>query len=184
MGQATADLPDPLEERPEPGGNNDELLSQLAGEEIDRLLADDAGAAKSAAAGGESPSSPSPPAEPTQDASQGLGTFLNEVDEGKRPVQATRDAAAVEDAVSQEQATQTPEQDAAERSALEVGRLNAAIEADLGEKPAPLLLRPLVWISAPLDMLPDGVRAGIGKVALVTFFNAVAILLYLLIFRR
>src|SRR4051794_41704210 len=45
MGQAAVDLPDPLETPPHPDASNgaagtDELLSQLAGEEIHRLLAD------------------------------------------------------------------------------------------------------------------------------------------------
>lgn len=40
MGQATADLPNSTEAPAEPTGNADELLSQLAGEEIDRLLAE------------------------------------------------------------------------------------------------------------------------------------------------
>ena len=40
MGQATVDLPDPLEPRAPSAASTDELLAQLAGEEIDRLLAD------------------------------------------------------------------------------------------------------------------------------------------------
>ncbi len=47
MGQATVDLPDPLDTpAPTTSAGTDDLLSQLAGEEIDRLLADaDSGAA-------------------------------------------------------------------------------------------------------------------------------------------
>lgn len=41
MGQATVDLPDPLKTpAPTTSGGTDDLLAQLAGEEIDRLLAD------------------------------------------------------------------------------------------------------------------------------------------------
>jgi hypothetical protein len=40
MGQATLDLPDPLEQPPESAAGTDDLLAQLAGEEIDRLLAE------------------------------------------------------------------------------------------------------------------------------------------------
>ena len=41
MGQAAVDLPDPLEQPAQPAsGNADDLLSQLVGDEIDRLLAD------------------------------------------------------------------------------------------------------------------------------------------------
>jgi hypothetical protein len=40
MGQATLDLPDPLEQPPESAAGTDDLLAQLAGDEIDRLLAE------------------------------------------------------------------------------------------------------------------------------------------------
>jgi hypothetical protein len=40
MGQATLDLPDPLEQPPATAAGTDDLLAQLAGEEIDRLLAE------------------------------------------------------------------------------------------------------------------------------------------------
>lgn len=48
----------------------------------------------------------------------------------------------------------------------------------------PLLVRVLEWINAPLAGLSDGVRTAIGKIAIVTTFNAVGVLLYVLIFRR
>ena len=40
MGQAAVDLPDPLSAAPVNPGNTDDLLAQLAGEEIERLLAE------------------------------------------------------------------------------------------------------------------------------------------------
>ena len=40
MGQAAVDLPDPLSPAPVNPGNTDDLLAQLAGEEIERLLAE------------------------------------------------------------------------------------------------------------------------------------------------
>jgi len=41
MGKAALDLPDPLQSPPEgPKASTDELLAQLAGDEIDRLLAE------------------------------------------------------------------------------------------------------------------------------------------------
>src|SRR3954447_13218635 len=53
MGQAVVDLPDPTQELPAAGANADDLLSQLAGDEIDRLLGEaevDKAAADEAAA--------------------------------------------------------------------------------------------------------------------------------------
>jgi hypothetical protein len=40
MGQAALDLPDPLEQPPATAAGTDDLLAQLAGDEIDRLLAE------------------------------------------------------------------------------------------------------------------------------------------------
>ncbi len=61
MGQATVDLPDPLKSpAPTTSGGTDDLLAQLAGEEIDRLLADADVEASSAA---QSPTLNSPAAD-------------------------------------------------------------------------------------------------------------------------
>ena len=61
-----------------------------------------------------------------------------------------------------------------------------------GEEPAPifqyervpLFVRLLEWINAPFDALPDSARDAIGKVAVMTLVNAVAILIYVLFFRH
>jgi hypothetical protein len=50
--------------------------------------------------------------------------------------------------------------------------------------PLPLVLKPLEWINAPLDAFPNRVREAIGKIAILTMMNAVAVLTYVLIFRR
>ena len=48
----------------------------------------------------------------------------------------------------------------------------------------PLWLRPLAWLSAPLDLLPDWARAAAGQIAVLTLLNAAAVLLYIALFRR
>jgi len=67
MGQAAVDLPDPLESPPPAAKTStDDLLSQLAGDEIDRLLAE----AELSAGGRSSTASPvhiSPPTEPEKE---------------------------------------------------------------------------------------------------------------------
>jgi hypothetical protein len=50
--------------------------------------------------------------------------------------------------------------------------------------PLPLYLRPLEWLSAPLDACPENVRDVIGKVAILTTVNAVSVLIYVFLFRR
>ena len=52
------------------------------------------------------------------------------------------------------------------------------------DAPLPFYLRPLVWLNAPMDALPEAAREAIGKVALLTLFNAVAVMIYVLVFRR
>ena len=51
------------------------------------------------------------------------------------------------------------------------------------DAPLPILLRPLGWLSAPLNGAPDWVRETIGKVAIVTLVNAVAVIAYVMLFR-
>ena len=80
----------------------------------------------------------------------------------------------------------------AERSALEgvSAALDARADAGLAAGPStsatslPAYLLPLAWISAPLSLFPAGIRELIGKVAIVTLFNAVAVFIYLMLFRH
>jgi hypothetical protein len=52
------------------------------------------------------------------------------------------------------------------------------------EEPLPLFLKPLVWLNAPMELLPLGLRDALGKVAILTLANAIAVLAYVLIFRK
>jgi hypothetical protein len=45
-------------------------------------------------------------------------------------------------------------------------------------------VRILEWVNSPLAGLSDEIREALGKVALVTTLNAVAVLTYVLVFRR
>jgi hypothetical protein len=205
MGQAAVELPDPLQAAPEsPKTSTDELLSQLAGEEIDRLLAEvDAGAPRDARAAA-SPIDVSPPLRPELEKEQeGVAPAAPEgVAEPAAPsskdetVTAELDAlfsAAVEKDKADEEAAAAAAAIAAEQtSAAERAGLStvaamapapeAAVEDD--NAPLPLYLRPLEWLNAPLMIFPPAVRDLVGKVAIVTLINAVAILAYVLIVRR
>ena len=46
------------------------------------------------------------------------------------------------------------------------------------------LLRPLEWLNAPLNACSDTVRESLGKVAIMTLINALAILLYVMFLRK
>jgi hypothetical protein len=45
-------------------------------------------------------------------------------------------------------------------------------------------LKPLEWMNSPMDACPDRLRDLIGKIALLTLFNATAVLIYVFLFRR
>lgn len=48
----------------------------------------------------------------------------------------------------------------------------------------PLLLMPLVWINAPFEALGPRVRDLLGKIAILTMLNALAVLIYVLVFKK
>ena len=48
----------------------------------------------------------------------------------------------------------------------------------------PFYLKPLEWLNAPLEALPEKAREVVGKIALLTFFNAAAVLIYVFVFRK
>jgi hypothetical protein len=59
-----------------------------------------------------------------------------------------------------------------------------ASSAGEDETPIPIYIRVLEFINSPLDSLPDPIREIVGKIALVTFINAVVVIGYVLLFRR
>lgn len=241
MGKAMLDLPDPLE-KPATGAPNpasaDDLLAQLAGEEIDRLLSEadarpedlalvpepETSAEAVLAAAREvdaktprAPASkaPAPPAAVSDiDLSQQLDDLFNQLVEAAPPTSEPAAAtAAVVPPVAPEQATEAPAAvplstparppasaaspvpaelgtSIAERSALDLVsdqaeaaslNLNSADEQEPGPS---IWLRPLEWLNAPLNFLPDLIREAMGKIALLTLFNAVAVLIYVFFFRK
>jgi hypothetical protein len=160
--------------------NTDELLSQLASSEIDRLLAEadgnpapvgdrrstDApaptGSERTAlleAAGFESPTSPAPAGDAPAAA----------------PVEIEDERAALLQAAGFE-------------SPGDIENLHnsdAAAEAkSVDPNHVPFYLKPLVWINLPLEHCPEIIRPMMGKVGLVTLFNALAVLSYVIFFRK
>jgi hypothetical protein len=62
--------------------------------------------------------------------------------------------------------------------------LNAVLGPGEDDAPLPLLLRPLEWINVPLEACPPSVRDVMGRAAIITMVNAVAVLVYVAFFRR
>ena len=75
----------------------------------------------------------------------------------------------------------------AEKSALAqaIASLEAAPQpAAVKHEAAPFYLKPLVWLNLPMELLPQAVREAVGKIALMTLANSVAILAYVFLFRK
>lgn len=180
-------LPDPLAGHPLPPagsavaaeGQADDLLSQLAGAEIDRMLAE---ADVEPAALPPSPLAAVAVAEPVVEPVVAVlpaempappPTIVNPAPVAPAAVEPPPPAAAVDLNAVLAAAAEVPPAQAVPLDALppDGGRL-------------PLLLLPLELLSAPLDRCPDRVREAIGKVAVVTLVNAVAVIAYVAIFHR
>jgi hypothetical protein len=199
MGQAAINLPDPLAKPLASSVSADDLLSQLAGEEIDRLLAAQDDAAPVAEEGKDFvkvfgpdgvrqaslPPKSSNNDERTAPATQPLNEHATErttVTEEQPPVVTAEPVTAPEDSST------SP----AERSALdgvaelleEQSRGDGADQSESLPRSAPLYVKPLEWINAPLLLLPESAREIIGKIAILTFVNAIAVLVYVLVFRK
>jgi hypothetical protein len=195
MGQAVVDLPDPIE-KPPAGGNADDLLSQLAGDEIDRLLgeaevekaaaesapADAAPVADAAAPVAEAPE----PVTPVADIAKQVEVAKAEIATVAAPETPAPIAPAASNDLDQAIAahadtvlgpsTTTP----TEQHELLASETDA-VEEDIR---TPLLLRPLEWFSSPLDTLSPGTRDFLGKAAIVTLVNSAAVIAYVIWFRK
>jgi hypothetical protein len=133
---------------------------------------------------GDPPSTPRTPAAPTIDPAPAPATSP-----GATPTSALATLAPA--AKSTELATS-----AAERHALthhdpadelpgpgELEALAGPIHAD-DDGPLPVYLKPLEWMNAPLEMLPTTARDVLGQLAILTLVNAIAVLIYVFVFRR
>lgn len=201
MAQVVVKLPDSAVPPPTAASlaSTDDLLSQLAGNEIDRLLAE---------ADLDSP--------PHRDASPSVSKQLDDLlSEATSP---TRSQAAP---ATPAQLTNPPSPEGEERTALleaagfapqDSAEANSSAETPGDERSAllaaagfqsdaedvkpldslddeadtdiPLLLKPLAWLNAPFDSLSVTMRMILGRVAIVTLVNAAAVLAYVLVFRK
>jgi hypothetical protein len=208
MAQATLD-PLAADAAPEAAGaasaavsSTDDLLSKLAGDEIDKLLAE---AEASRAEPALAPPPPPPaaaatveqPAAPVADTAEQLDDLISGL--GPTPASAS--------APTEPAAPAAPPDQAAEEARLE--KLAKELEVDqaaaltatattleelppAAEEPqpetvhdrTPWFLWPLIWINAPLSSSPDVIRAVLGKVAVVTFINASLVLGWVALFRK
>jgi hypothetical protein len=249
MGQATVDLPDPMQSPAAPAtAGTDDLLAQLAGEEIERLLAEteterpappaaaaspmtDVATAKSAPAGSIPPTAlpstanaatPADALLPTDVAPAAANAAAElDSDETKENLTSQLDAlfeslndAATPPAPPTPAPAETPaaapapslavasapepidiasspaelkalgEPIAAAAAAALPESIAVELPADAQDNRPSLLVRLLEFINSPLGQCSDPVRQAVGKIAIATLLNAIAVLAYTLMFRH
>lgn len=246
MAQAI-DLPEPKHDLASGGtssANNasaDDLLSQLAGDEIDKLLAEaeiekpaklDASPAPEAARAesqtltsiatsaevadasiASSVDNPNVPSESpltvnsADKQAQSEAAVSAELDELFKELNTEPSSSSVSSAASANippapQSTSgisspsaaSPNVSEVPTSDQERAALDATANEDLGEivdhdhdeseAKVPFYLKPLEWLNYPLTLIPEPSRDLVGKVAIISFMNAISVLVYLLIFRK
>jgi hypothetical protein len=216
MGRATVDLPESTENAKDATttiAGADDLLAQLAGDEIDRLLAESDVERETKPA--EVPRAPSAsPTDPEPDGAVELDVVMNELQAAPaaKPAAPVDSAAPVAEKITEAPVAPSPapstvvnevvpettaavdaEVDTtspAERAALD-GEEDESIDLLAttsllagGDRELSPLFKPLAWLSAPLDAFPDEVREALGKIAILTLVNAIAVLAYVMMFRR
>ncbi len=185
--------------------STDELLSQLASSEIDRLLAE----AENGTAAKEAPTPPPAaeapkPAEPETAAPAPVAqTPVAEPPAAAPPAaaaEASERSALLEAAgfeANKPEAASPPPETQSERSAIleaagfesvEESAAASAMAAEVagGEDSdyVPIYLKPLVWINSPLESYPSVLRKMLGSAGIVTLLNALAVLTYVFFFRK
>ncbi len=196
MGQATSQLEppavaDPLDGAmagggPDADGQADDLLSELAGAEIDRMLAA-ADVEPEVATLPPPPVIPPPVIPPPVAIPEPVVAAPVEPAKVEPPVPAPEPIAAAPAPADVPAPVAAADLNAVLAAAAEASTVAAtSADLDLGNPIArsPFFLRPLELLNAPLEMLPDTVRDAIGKVAVVTLVNSVAVIAYVMLFRR
>jgi hypothetical protein len=182
MGQAAVDLPDPLQQPSATGAKNaDDLLSQLAGDEIDRLLAKSTESPADAPAAADAANAPAATVDEV-DASGAVLVPPHAVEDSADPSAVDLDAVLATAAATPP--TPPAEQAALSESMSDHPETDNSPPIELGTSRIPLFLRPLEWLSAPLDPWPDQLRDALGKIGLLTLVNALGVLAYVLLFRK
>jgi len=207
MGQAAVDLPNSTGNPPSPLSGADDLLSQMAGEEIERMLAETE-SAKTAAANDPFASQLDDLLNQLNSASPDLVTVEqiaiipaalpeesviapaaeNPVVDALDPIPA---AAKEEEPVALPAVIEQPTT-AAERQALTppvdtLAAIEKAVETPsrvIAEDRTPILVKILELINSPFATCPDMLRDMLGKIAILTLMNSVGLILYVMLFRK
>jgi len=196
MSDAIKDLPDPLDAAPTAvdSASPDDLLSQLADDAIDQLMQEgDATSASSASPASTAPNADVRAQAPADTEDTGLDVLPDEddhapaaADQMPPPVDVPAEIAdlATNASAPADLNHDAPVAATAEASNADVkALLDDALAADAEQGKSRVLLWPLRVINAPFSGVNDGLRDVLGQVAIITLINALAVLLYVILFR-
>jgi hypothetical protein len=195
----TSDLDDPIESLPdlnEPADEADQLLADMADDAIDRMLA-----------GGAIDTTPPAPPVPAEEAS-GDDPDAAENDalltDAERAALDMDAAPQLDDEVSEEdldrllrgETTPNPTSDADAvageldaTAAIDAQFATTSVASPAAEAepaaayPSTWWVKPFIWLDAPLNKTAPSTRDSVGKIAIVTGLNAVAVIAYVVVFR-
>lgn len=178
-------LNDPLHNAPQLSlGNADDLISQLAGEEIDRLIGPDAPwQPQSAPELDFEPHTAPKAAAPSVDQ---LTAELDEVFERIRRDEPVQPPPQID--------TSEPEPITLPEPVLAMRRFDEPIGPEveprrsliqpLEQPPLPAILKPIAWLNAPVAQLQGRSRFAVNVVSLLSFAGSVAAFVYVIMLRR
>jgi hypothetical protein len=172
-GSSPVDLPDPLETSDDlTAGSTEDLLSQLAGDQIDRLMS---GQPRRAI-------DPDQSSGPVEQLTNQLDNFFEELLQREgQPVEAP--APRLQQLEEQDDLSPTQEElDSLHGIAFAPPR--ALFPPRPEPAPEPAYLRPLNWLSDPIESLPTGARWAVGIAAIVCFLAGCGALAYVLMLRQ
>jgi hypothetical protein len=160
--------------KPADAGGADDLLSKLAGDEIDRLLAESDGGEPESAPVANPHSVPKEPVAPVPPPQLVAAPTVAEVNLDDVLNTADADRAALHESV----APISGDPSLIDRAVIDLGETAGKHHV------LSILLKPLIWLNAPLDPWPDQFRDILGKIGVMTLVNALAVIAYVLLFRR
>ncbi len=176
MVQPALDLPDPINSPDSlPQNGADDLLTQLAGDQINRMLSD------SDAQPRDGSDTVPPPVVVT--VAEQLNSFFDEIEKGPPPAPEPSVLPALEDEVEENLVTRHEyfELTAPHSEMVDLIPINA--ELDESDRSNSAFVRMLEWLNAPLKAMPNWVRTLVGVLGIVLMLGAISVIGYVVILR-
>ncbi len=183
MAKSSSHLLDSFDNTPQlPLGNAEELISQLAGDEIDRLIGPGEQWQPHTAPRAASPAKPD-----DAESVEQLTAQLDEVFEQIRRQELTPPPPVLD--MTEPEPITLPEPVLAmrrmdEAEAKEIESRRSLLESRSKRPPLPRILRPIAWLNGPVAQLSGRTKLAVSFVSLISLIGSVAALVYVLVIRQ